>query len=100
LAVKTTDEKTATQFLYLRKPTGVFYARLYTGGKSKWISLKTKTRSVAKIKLADLLKKHHENRDARRNVEEGSATVGKLSRDLTHHRRPLAHFAALQLTLT
>jgi Site-specific recombinase XerD len=78
--VKTTYEPTATQFLYRRKPIGIFYARLYQRGGSKWISLKTKVRSIAKTKLAQLLAKHHETRSARRNVEAGSATIGQLAK--------------------
>jgi integrase len=78
--LKTTYEPTATQFLYLRKPIGIFYARLYQRGGSKWISLKTKVRSIAKTKLAQLLTKHHETRNARRDVEAGSATVGQLAK--------------------
>jgi integrase len=78
--VKTTYEPTATQFLYVRKPIGIFYARLYQRGGSKWISLKTKVRSIAKTKLAQLLAKHHETRNARRDVEAGSATVGQLAK--------------------
>jgi integrase len=77
--MKTTFEPTKTQFLYIRKPTGVFYARTYAGGKSQWVSLGTKVRSIAKQKLAKLLTKHLETRDARRDVEAGSATVGQLS---------------------
>jgi integrase len=78
--VKTTYEPTATQFLYVRKPLGIFYARLYLRGSSKWISLKTKVRSIAKTKLAQLLAKHHETRNARRDVEAGSATVGQFAK--------------------
>jgi integrase len=78
--VKTTYEPTATQFLYVRKPLGIFYARLYLRGSSKWISLKTKVRSIAKTKLAQLLAKHHETRSARRDVDAGSATVGQLAK--------------------
>ena len=78
--MKTTYEPTATQFLYVRKPLGIFYARLYLRGSSKWISLKTKVRSIAKTKLAQLLAKHHETRSARRDVDAGSATVGQLAK--------------------
>jgi integrase len=78
--VKTTYERTATQFLYVRKPLGIFYARLYLRGSSKWISLKTKVRSIAKTKLSQLLTKHHETRNARMDVEAGSATVGQLAK--------------------
>jgi integrase len=80
LKVKTTYESTATQFLYVRKPIGIFYARMYQRGGSKWVSLKTKVRSIAKSKLAQLLAKHHETRNARRGVESGSATVGQLAK--------------------
>jgi integrase len=42
--------------------------------------LKTKVRSIAKTKLAQLLARHHETRNARMDVEAGSATVGQLAK--------------------
>lgn len=40
--------------LYRRGAQGIYYARYERNGKESWKSLKTKTRSVAKAKLAEL----------------------------------------------
>jgi integrase len=74
--MKASRKPTNIQFLYTLN--GTFYARTYSNGKEKWISLKTKVKSVARKKLAELLATHHENRDARRDVESGTATIGQL----------------------
>ena len=58
----------------------MYNARLYQAGGSKWVSLRTKTKSVAKVKLAKLLSKRHETRRAGTDVEAGSATVGQLAK--------------------
>jgi len=49
-----------TQYTNLLRyePTGVFFARIRVGGKLIWRSLKTKSISVAKLKLADLKREH------------------------------------------
>jgi integrase len=73
-----TRQPTNVQFLYTLN--GTFYARTYANGREKWTSLRTKVKAVARRKLAELLADHHEKRDARRDVESGSATVGQLLR--------------------
>jgi len=75
--VKTTHQPTNTQFLYVRN--GTYYARLYLRGGTKWVSLKTKTKAVAKTSLAKLLQQHHGARDAERAVQQGSATVREMA---------------------
>lgn len=75
--MRTPRQKTNVQFLYVRD--GIYCARLYQAGGSKWVSLRTKTKSVAKVKLAKLLARHHETRHARTDLEAGSATVGQLA---------------------
>jgi integrase len=57
-----------------RHPNGVYYARFDSGGKDVWRTLKTKLKSVAKPKLAELLKKEGERRE--NGVAEAS---GKLT---------------------
>jgi integrase len=73
--VETTFEPTDKQNLYLRQPLGVYYARLYVHGKTKWISLKTRSKSVAKIELAKRLQSHYAVRDAEASTRKGNATV-------------------------
>jgi hypothetical protein len=60
-------------------PIGVFYARLYVGGRSKWISLKTKSFPVAKLELLKHLKAHYVVADAEARTQHGKATVGDLA---------------------
>src|SRR5260221_14403948 len=74
--MKASRKPTNVQFLYTLN--GTFYARTYSNGREKWISLKTKVKSIARKKLAELLAEHHETRHARQDVEAGRATVGKL----------------------
>jgi hypothetical protein len=49
--METAFKPTSVQHLYRREPIGVYYARLYAGGRNKWISLKTKSFPVAKLEL-------------------------------------------------
>jgi integrase len=77
--VKTTLEPTNTQHLYIRQPLGMFYARLYQGGKTKWVSLGTRVKSVAKIELAKRLQTHYAVKDAESAARTGNATVGDMA---------------------
>jgi integrase len=77
--METTFKATAVQHLYRREPIGVFYARLYVGGRSKWISLKTKSLPVAKLELLKHLKAHFVVADAEVRTQHGKATVGDLA---------------------
>jgi hypothetical protein len=43
---KVTWEKTKIQFLLRNSISGIYYARLFAGGKEKWKSLKTDVCSV------------------------------------------------------
>jgi len=44
--------KTRIQNL-VRHKSGVYYVRTYSGGKEKWASLKTKTQSIAEVRMAE-----------------------------------------------
>jgi integrase len=77
--VQTNFQPTAVQHLYRREPIGVYYARLYAGGRNKWISLKTKVYSVAKVELAKRLQSHYAIADAQRATARGKATFGDLA---------------------
>jgi hypothetical protein len=48
-------EKTQTQFLLRNSQSGIYYARLYVGGKEIWKSLRTDVYSVAKARLPELI---------------------------------------------
>lgn len=77
--MKTSFEPTNKPQLYLRQPLGVFYARLYLEGKTKWVSLKTSNKTVAKVELAKLLQSHYAVRDAEDSTRKGNATIGQLA---------------------
>jgi integrase len=77
--LKTTYQPTDKQNLYVRQPLGIYYARIYVHGGTKWISLKTKIKRVAQIELAKLLVLHHAVRDAESSVRAATATIGELS---------------------
>jgi hypothetical protein len=77
--VKTSFEPTDKQQLYLRQPVGIYYIRLYQAGKTKWVSLKTRHKNVAKIELAKRLQAHYAVQDAESAVRKGSATIAELA---------------------
>jgi site-specific recombinase XerD len=77
--VKTSYQPTDKQNLYVRKPLGIYYARIYVHGGTKWVSLKTKVKRVAQIELAKLLAQHHAVRDAESSVRAATATMSELS---------------------
>jgi site-specific recombinase XerD len=77
--METSFKPTAVQFLYRREPLGIYYARLYAGNRNKWVSLKTKVFSVAKLELAKRLQTHYALADAERRTHHGKATVGDLA---------------------
>ena len=76
---KTTFVKTPVQHLYRREPLGIYYARLFINGRNKWISLKTKVFSVAKLELLDVLKSHYSLHDAILDVRTGKVTIEGLA---------------------
>jgi hypothetical protein len=57
--MKTAFQPTDTQHLYVRKPMGLFCARVYADGKTKWISLGTRNKGIAKVELAKRLQDHY-----------------------------------------
>jgi integrase len=77
--VDTSFKPTAIQYLYRREPLGVYYARLYAGGRNKWISLRTKVFAVAKGELAKRLQSHYAVQGAEAATRKGRATMGDLS---------------------
>ena len=77
--MKTSFEPTDKQQLYIRQPLGVYYARLYSEGKTKWVSLGTNVKAVAKIELAKLLQTHGSVHRAKSSVKNGVATIGQLA---------------------
>ena len=82
--MKTSFEPTDKQQLYVRQPTGTFYARLYVHAGTKWISLKTRVKGVAKVELAKLLQQHYAVREAEASTRKGTATMGELSAVYLH----------------
>jgi integrase len=76
---KTRFLKTPVQHLYRREPLGVYYARLYVGGRNKWFSLKTKVFSVAKLELLNVLKAHYSLKDALALTKTGKVTIEGLA---------------------
>jgi integrase len=77
--VETSFKPTTVQHLYRREPLGVYYARLYAGGRNKWISLRTKVFAVAKGELAKRLQSHYAVQDAETATRKGKATMGDLA---------------------
>ena len=82
--MKSTFEPTDKQQLYIRQPLGVYYARLYIDGKTKWISLETKVKAVAKVELAKRLQAHYAVKDAQAATRKGNAMMGELSAVYLH----------------
>src|SRR5258708_7660590 len=83
-SIKANFQPTNVQQLYLRKPGGVYYARLYQNGGTKWISLKTKVKGVARQELAKLMLQSGAVREAEASARKGSVTVGELSAIYLH----------------
>jgi integrase len=77
---KTKLVPTSVQHLYRREPLGIYYALLYAGGRQKWVSLRTKVLSVAKLELLKKLKAHYEVADAEAALGRGKGTFEGLSK--------------------
>jgi hypothetical protein len=77
--MKTIFKPAAIQYLYRREPIGISYARLYAGGRNKWVSLKTKMFNVAKLEVHKHLQTYHAIQDAQTAIAIGKATIGDLS---------------------
>ena len=69
-----------TQYANLLRyvPTGVYFARIRVGGKLIWRSLKTKTITVAKLKLADLEREERARREIVTANDEARTTFQTL----------------------
>ena len=72
-------KKTKVQFLLQNSESGVYYARLFRGGKEVWKSLKTDVYSVAQEKLAAFLQDLRGSTPVVKTIEKGTATVEDLS---------------------
>lgn len=71
---KTDWQPSGVQNLIRYVPSGVYYARFKVGGKLIRQSLKTPVKSVAKLRLADVLKDRRKSHDAGRTVATGKMT--------------------------
>ncbi len=78
--MKTHFEPTSVQQLYRREPIGVYYCRQYVGRETKWISLKTTTFSVAKIKVATLKLQKASAPKPGKALRSGAVTMGELAK--------------------
>jgi len=65
-------------------PSGVFYARARIDGKLLWKSLKTDVLSVAKLRLADIIKEKREGSASNLAVEGGKMTFGDVLQVFRH----------------
>jgi hypothetical protein len=81
---KASFKPTNVQRLYQRLPGGTYYARTYQDGGTKWISLKTRVKAVAKLELSKLLLQANAVREAEASVRKGSVTLGELSAIYLH----------------
>ena len=67
---------TRLQNLLRHNNSGIYYARVFSGGKEVWKSLKTEHFGAAEGKLADFLKQHRANRDVAARTQRGKMTFG------------------------
>ena len=79
-----TWEKTKVQNL-LRHKSGRYYARLFQNGKEVWKALKTAHLSVARARLADILKEHRKNKG--REVDPSNAKLTFAQAAALHKKR-------------
>ena len=81
-----TWEKTKVQGL-VKHRSGGYYARLFTGGKERWVSMKTKVLEVAKIRLRDEQRNAGKTDTIARPAKSGRMTMGmaveQLNSDIT-----------------
>jgi integrase len=68
--------KTPVANLVRYEPSGIYFARAKVGGKLIRQSLKTKVLSVAKLKLADLLKNEHQKQERSKVIAGGKMAFG------------------------
>jgi integrase len=66
--------KTQVANLVRYKPSGIYFARVRVGGKLIRQSLKTNVLSIAKLKLADLVKEEHQKQERNKTVAVGKMT--------------------------
>jgi integrase len=85
-----TWERTRLQYL-VRHKSGRYYARVFSGGKDVWKSLKTSHFSVAQAKLAEFLKEH------RQRVSNGN---GEVSAKMTFGEAAAIHMRNLDDNLS
>lgn len=69
-------QKTSVTNLVRYQPSGVYFARVRVGGKLNKKSLKTKTLTVAKLRLADYVKGQRQLAESTAGADEAKMTVG------------------------
>jgi integrase len=72
---KSVWERTSVQCLYRHGKSGIYYARASDGKRKIWRTLKTKSLSVARLRLADHLKEIRRVRESNQAVESGEVTM-------------------------
>ena len=73
-----TWERTRLQYL-VRHQSGRYYARVFSGGKEVWKSLKTSHFGVAQARLAEFLKEHRQRVSNRNGEVSGKMTFGEAA---------------------
>ncbi len=68
---KSVWRSTKVQNLVRYEPSGVYYARFKTGGKLIRKSLKTNVKSVAKLRLPDLINERRGSQETRKTIATG-----------------------------
>ncbi|MDQ5977449.1 MAG: hypothetical protein QG602_421 [Verrucomicrobiota bacterium] len=71
--------KTSIPNLLKNAQSGRYYGRFTVSGKEKWVSLKTESFKVAKLRLSDHRAKTERARQAAGNVKAGEANMGELA---------------------
>lgn len=72
-----TWEMTSVQGLVRNQKSGRYYARTFSRGKQIWKALKTDHFSVAKARLADIVKGHREREETKAALTAGKMTVAE-----------------------
>ena len=73
-----TWERTSVANLLRHSQSRRYYARFVVSGKQKWLSLDTDVLGVAKLRIADEVKKIRRQRKARNAIKSGTCMMGDL----------------------
>jgi hypothetical protein len=87
-----TWERTSVANLLRHSQNRRYYARFVVSGKQKWLSLNPDVLGVAKLRIADEVKKIRRQRKARDAIESGTGMMGDL---LTVYKEGLKSRAGL-----